>query len=906
MFFQPQIEESPVHAARSFTIEPFRLKHLSFWIILILSAAPVRGLPQETETVNSREEPGFFASPADTVVRDTTAAAGKKKSPDLEGPVTYEAQSIENFVKEKSSVLSGKAKVSYLSMTLTAGKITVDWDKAVLTAEGIPDSSWQKTDSGDSVRVPGFRDLPQFNDGEDAMTGEVMTFNFRTRKGRVLRGRTAYEDGFYGGSILKMPRQNEFHVQEGRYTTCKNETAPHYSFWSKQMKIMVNDKLIAKPIVLFFGKVPLLALPFGLFPIKKGRHSGFLIPRYGESGDEGRYLRGIGYYWAASDYWDLKSTVDYFEKSGVLFRGYANYQVRYKLRGSISGSLTRKDFEALGQKDRRWDLNINHSQEFSPSSRLTVSAYLLSSGSFYREVSPSREYRMQQEIRSNATYSKNFGGSRSIQVNLQQRRNLKTEELSETFPQVSLRVGQIPLFGKSKKASSDPKWYETIYTSYNSQALRRRDKRLASQSQGTFRDTRGMGWKHDFSLSTTQKLSYFNINPSIDVQESWMDSRKTYSLDPETNTVKNRDEKGFFARHIFSTRATVSTKLYGIFRTRLFPEVMVRHVMTPNVSWIYQPDFSKDAYGYYQTVMDSSGKIQSYDRYSESIFSGTPRGGSKSLNFALDNVVQMRIGEGEKAKKVELFKWNLSTGYNGKQKEFKWGEIRTRFYANPLKSVNLDFSASHSPYETDDSGKRINRLYVDGVDWKDWKDVLGSRLLRMTSFSANLSLQVQGRIRTEASATGPTEGQSLESYPQDYLSSAMDPLRNIPGDRFEMMEGYTGMDNEWRLSATLSYTEDRSDPDRVNKTMWFRPSLNLSLTKNWRVSYQSHWDLIKKKPSSQDIVFERDLHCWEARFVWSPTGYNKHFYFKINVKSAMLKELKFEKGTGARGLYGGY
>jgi hypothetical protein len=72
------------------------------------------------------------------------------------------------------------------------------------------------------------------------------------------------------------------------------------------------------------------------------------------------------------------------------------------------------------------------------------------------------------------------------------------------------------------------------------------------------------------------------------------------------------------------------------------------------------------------------------------------------------------------------------------------------------------------------------------------------------------------------------------------------------------------------------------------------------------VSYQAQWDLAQKKAVSQDFVFYRDLHCWETQIVWTPTGIYKRFYFRINIKSAMLKDIKIEKGTGGGGLYGGY
>jgi hypothetical protein len=50
---------------------------------------------------------------------------------------------------------------------------------------------------------------------------------------------------------------------------------------------------------------------------------------------------------------------------------------------------------------------------------------------------------------------------------------------------------------------------------------------------------------------------------------------------------------------------------------------------------------------------------------------------------------------------------------------------------------------------------------------------------------------------------------------------------------------------------------------------------------------------------SQRIEFYRDLHCWEARFVWEPTGYREGYYVRINIKA--IPEIKLERIKGVRG-----
>ena len=58
--------------------------------------------------------------------------------------------------------------------------------------------------------------------------------------------------------------------------------------------------------------------------------------------EDERFIRNLGYYWAASDYWDLKAAFDYYEGSGWLIRSQTRYAQRYVLSGSVAGSYNRQ------------------------------------------------------------------------------------------------------------------------------------------------------------------------------------------------------------------------------------------------------------------------------------------------------------------------------------------------------------------------------------------------------------------------------------------------------------------------------------------------------------------------------------------------------------------------------------
>ncbi|MDZ7723982.1 MAG: putative LPS assembly protein LptD [candidate division KSB1 bacterium] len=320
---------------------------------------------------------------------DTTVTPDSLKSADIgvDTTIYYKARIIHNDVENRMSYFSHKAEVSYKNMQLQAGKITLDWDKKLITAEPIPDTTWVKTDStaqDSSMRIKQIG-YPVLVDAGDRMTGDRMYYNYDTEKGRVVRGRTELEGGQYKGEQIKRVHSKTYHIHRSSYTTCDLDSNPHFHFQAEKMKMIPDNKVIAKPVVMYLGHIPVAALPFVVFPNKKGRTSGILIPRYGQSDAEGRFLRNIGYYWAPNDYFDTKLSLDFFERTGILLKNSTRYSVRYKLNGSIDASWTRKNYD--GSRQNRWDLRVRHNQTLDPTSNFSVNGYFVSDNSFYKDYS---------------------------------------------------------------------------------------------------------------------------------------------------------------------------------------------------------------------------------------------------------------------------------------------------------------------------------------------------------------------------------------------------------------------------------------------------------------------------------------------------------------------------------------
>jgi hypothetical protein len=67
----------------------------------------------------------------------------------------------------------------------------------------------------------------------------------------------------------------------------------------------------------------------------------------------------------------------------------------------------------------------------------------------------------------------------------------------------------------------------------------------------------------------------------------------------------------------------------------------------------------------------------------------------------------------------------------------------------------------------------------------------------------------------------------------------------------------------------------------------------------------AHMNLRTRQVVSQSYTFYRDLHCWELELRWTPSGPYEGFYFRINIKSPTLHDVKYEHRGGRSTVFGG-
>ncbi len=822
---------------------------------------------------------------ADTLEPTDTTKVVRSPS-GIDSVVTYSASdSIVYSLKAKTMYLYGKGDIGYKELGLKAENIDLNWRTSILNAEGVPDP--------EDTTGKKFRGLPDLIDGGEKYKGSKVTYNFKSKKGKIDLGETEIERGYYYGDAIKKVDTDVLYVGEGRYTTCDLDH-PHYYFASPEMKVVVKDKVVARPVYLYISDVPIFALPFGIFPNERGRRSGLIAPAYGESAQRGRYLTHLGYYWAMSDYMDMSLRGDGYTKGSWVLYSNFRYALRYNFTGGISGSYARTVAGERGDpnysNEKLFNVRLNHNQEFNPTARLVVD-FTFSSGQYYQRTSLNFNDLLRQNIVSNATLTKSWEGTpNSMTLNVRRDQNLQTGQVNEVLPSLSFSRSQSFPFrsGKRTATSGSQAWYEMIGYTYNGQFTNTRSKVPVGQT-GAFTHDERRGVNHAVALNASPKAGYITVTPFFNYTEKWYDKSIVREFSPADNSVITRDVKGFKAVRFFDLGVSAGTKLYGIFQPGIFGIKGIRHQVTPSLSYTYQPDFSKPHFGYYGRYIDTTGREQKYSFFEKGIFGGAPAEERQAISFRMGNVFEMKTASDDTSgqdNKFTLLNLDLGTSYNFARDSLKFDPIGISYRTNIGQWLNIGGSSSFNVYKFEPDpvnplvGRRVNKYLLKEE----------GRLAELTNFTLSIGTRLSGEKK--ATTAGPIKS------PEDSLKE-------------KQKSGYVGLyDTEspdfsipWNLDLTWNFSQSQENPRIKVRSSNISASLGFNLTEFWKITARSSYDVVSKQFAAPQVTVYRDLHCWEMDFSWVPTGFNRYFKLEIRLKMPQLRDVKVTKQSSVRGLY---
>lgn len=808
------------------------------------------------------------------IKEDTTISKDAIKS-----KVTYVAEDSMRFdMSEQKVYLFKSAQVNYENIQLNAGYIEVDLANNIVTANGIPDST------GELIELPVFKEGPQ-----EYKAGK-MTYNFDTKKGKISEVTTQEGEGYIKGNEVKKTSKDIMYIRNGYYTTCSLDE-PHFSLSTSKLKIIPKSKIITGPTVLKIDKVPTpLALPFGLFPNTKGRASGIVVPTYGDSRTLGFFLRNGGFYFGLSDHFDVTLTGDIYTLGSWGTNLSTRYKTRYKYSGNMNISYANiiNGYEGFPnfRESREFFVRWNHAQDAKarPGSRFAANVNVGTRENFVNNLNSFTQDYLTNTFQSSISYSNSFPSKPyNLTISARHDQNTQNNAFNLNLPDVAFNVSRQYPFKNLGKIGNE--WWRSIYKnfglSYNSTAsnqLRTIDTLLAINKLDETRQDFISGFRHSVPINTSFKLlKYLNVNPSINTSQIVNFRTIRQNID-QNGSLKTDTVFEIRTGESFSFNTALTTKIYGLVQFKKGPIRGIRHVITPSLSYSLQPQINTGIRSY----TDANGNEEEYSIFGASahrvgLYGNPNRDRGERLGINILNNIEMKVRSKKDTtgfKKITIFEnLGLSTNYNTTLDSLNWNPIAVNARTRITEVLTLQFNGTFDPYGFDTIGGVYRKVN------ESWNSQEG-KLARLTNGNLALNFRFKG---------GKKKNKEIKEDKVSDLANEQEIafINNNP-------EQFIDFNIPWSLSIAYNIRYIKPfEEETITQTVNFTG--DLSLTQNWKVGLNSGWDFERNDLTFTRLSINRNLHCWQLAVDWVPFGPRQSYNITLNVKSAVLQDLKLNR-----------
>jgi LPS-assembly protein len=858
--------------------------------IVLIGVYPVQG----QDNLNTKPKVKFndtSLKKTDTISNklDTSRVTSIRISKDsIETPVNYNAaDSGVMIMATKEFFLYGNAKTVYKTAQLEAATIVYDQQSQNIKAFGSKDTSGNPQSN------------PKFQESGMVSLNDSIFFNMRSGKG--LTKNTNFQQGeiFVNAKTMKKVNKDEAFAWKARFTTC-NLDDPHFAFRTNKLKI-INDKIgVSGPAFPEFEGVPFpVGIPFGIFPLTKGRHSGMMAPAFTSSEDFGLGFEGLGYYKVLSDNFDATLKSNIYSYGGWNANLNSKYILRYKYIGNFNLSL--QNTKMLNRStsianeftgSRTFMINWSHSMDSRALPGTVFSANVNFGSTKYNKYLLNNPYQnYQNQISSSISYNKSWDNKYNLSVNLNHNQNNNLGLVNMSLPNINFNALTIYPFQKKDQIGAG-KWYEKLAIGYNGSFQNQFSFYDTAFNMNRLLDTMQWGATHSIPISLSlPSLGPVTISPNISFEEKWFGAANTKTWNSKLNKVDTTLNRGFYRAPHMTFGIGTSTRIFGTYKFKDNYVKAIRHEIRPTVSFNYTPDLAANYH--YTSQVDSTGRSYRFSKFDGGALGGAYSEGTfGGLGFGIDNLLEMKVkdkldttsGEEEKFKKVKLIEgFGFNSNFNFLADSFALGTFN--FYARTVlfNVLNITSSFTVDPYANDKKGFRVNKLDVD-LNQLKLGHITGGGISVSTSFKSKSKNEKESKAK---------------EIPIDPFMTPDEQQRQLQYVKANPAE-YTDFNIPWSLSFSYSFQFSRViKPDYSGYNLQTYSSLNFngdfSLTPKWKIGGTGYVDVAKMNIQQLSMFITREMHCWQMAINVTPIGLYRSFSITINPKSGILRDLKINR-----------
>ncbi len=686
----------------------------------------------------------------------------------------------------------------------------------------------------------------------------------------------------------KRHSNEEIHFLKGRFTTCDLEE-PHYHFQLSKAVLIPDKRIVSGPMNLWVKGVPTpLGLPFSIIPQVEDRTSGLIFPELIPLSEYGFGFQNLGYYFPINDRlqttvyatlysrgsWGIKNQTDYakiYKHRGVATLDYQQF------RSGFPENINRNKFTAT------WIHKME--PKANPYWNFSSNVNFISDNNAQNNLDPLNPQYFSNSFNSDINLTRAFPGKPvTAGAKLSLRQNALTHNISLSSPVVNVNTSRFFPFQRFVNGSSGAKGLVTrLGVTYSFEGQNRsvfadtliRDgqyDRIADQfqngiSQRVVVQTTGSLFKNTVKL--TPSFTYQNIMNFQQITKFYVDSTNSTGVD----TLQKLG-----LAHDLNFSMQMTTALYSYYRFVGKKKTMLRHVMTPSVSFIYIPDLN-------QSITDSIGVDKApltYSPFERSLYSVGSTRDQALISFGVNNTFELKRNSEkdtvEGVSRIRLIELLSATGsYDLLKDSMNLSNINLNLRLHPLQWLNIVSTGVFSPY--------------------DWVDSSGATL----GYYALDSSKRIGRLLNVDIATTLT---FTSKEGRKKLNEAIDQIENNWNADYQYFmlhpEYAINFDIPWKISFSHVYTVlantsiNQFNPDRYSQRQNLAINGDLSFTKRWKLTTTTNMDLKDLKVTNARFSLNRNMHCWALAFHWTPIGNNKSFLFSLRSTSSLFSDAKID------------
>ncbi len=803
----------------------------------------------------------------------------------IDAPVNYNAtDSGVMIMATKEFFLYGDAKTDYGTAQLEAANIVYDQQTQNIRAYGAKDTTGSPLSN------------PKFLEGDIVSVNDSIYFNMKSGKG--LTKNTNFQQGeiFVNANTMKKVSKDVAFAYKARFTTC-NLDDPHFAFRTNKMKIITDKIGVSGPTFPEFEGVPFpIGIPFGIFPLATGRHSGLMSPAFSTSEDFGLGFEGLGYYKVLSDNFDATVRTNIYSYGGWNLNLNSKYIMRYKYMGNFNLSLQNTRIlnrnASINQEytgGRTFMINWTHSMDQRARPGTSFSANVNFGSTKYNRLllnNPFQNY--QNQISSSVSYTKSWDNKYNLSVNLNHNQNNNLGLVNMSLPNINFNAITIYPF-QSKDQIGAGKWYEKLGIGYNGSFQNQLSFYDSALNFNKLLDTMQWGAQHSIPISLSlPSLGPITITPGISFDEKWFGQQSIKTWNNKTKQVDTSISRGFYRAPNMSFSLGTASRIFGTYKFKKTSSIQaIRHEVRPSISMSYTPDLA--ASYHYTTQIDSTGRNYRFSKYDGGIGGGYSEGTFGGMGFGVDNLLEMKMkdkkdtteGAFKKVKLIEGFGFNSS--YNFLADSFALGNFNIYMRTTLFENLNITSNLTMDPYQTDKQGFRVNKLDFDPTRLK-FGNITSGGLSFSTSFKSK-----------------STDGKETKQkdIPIDPFMTPDEQQRQLQYAKSNPAE-FTDFNIPWTLTLSYSFQFSRyMKPDYSGFQINTYSSLNFngdfSITPKWKLGGTGYIDVAKRSIQQLSMFITREMHCWQLAINVTPIGLYKSFSISVNPKSGILRDLKINR-----------